>query len=123
MPHYVCQNAKNVCLIRNDGNNTVQRTTIYDSPTVEQFLNFFTELFNQVESHSVPVFSKNVAAHVFRMKYQHISQYPSVIKYFKLTFNLRPSLPKLSFLWDVQIVFKYFRNLGDNSQISEKHLP
>ena len=31
-------------------------------------------------------------------------------------------MPKLSFVWDVQIMFEYFRNLGDNSQISDKHL-
>ena len=31
-------------------------------------------------------------------------------------------MPKLSFVWDVQIMFEYFRNLGDNSQISDKDL-
>ena len=56
------------------------------------------------------------------MKYQQIPQHPSVLKYFKASFNLRPPLPKLSFVWDVQIMFEYFRNLGDNSQISDKHL-
>ena len=56
------------------------------------------------------------------MKYQHIPQHPSVIKYFKGSLNLRPPLPKLSFVWDVQIILEYFRSLGDNCQISEKHL-
>ena len=56
------------------------------------------------------------------MKYQHISQHPSVIKYFKASFNLRPPLPKIYFVWDVQIMFEYFRSLGDNRQISDKHL-
>ena len=56
------------------------------------------------------------------MKYQHISQQPSVVKYFKGSFYLRPPLPKTSFIWDVQIMFECFRNLGDNSQISDKHL-
>ena len=35
---------------------------------------------------------------------------------------MRPPLPKTSFIWDVQIMFECFRNLGDNSQISDKHL-
>ena len=56
------------------------------------------------------------------MKYQHISQHPSVIKNFKGSFNLRPPLPKISFVWDVQIMSEYFRSLGDNRQISDKHL-
>ena len=56
------------------------------------------------------------------MKYQHISQQPSVVKSFKGSFYLRPPLPKTYFIWDVQIMFECFRNLGDNSQISDKHL-
>ena len=81
-----------------------EKNIIYDSPTIEQFLNFFTELFNQAVSHSVLISAKIAVAHVLRMKYQHIPQYPSVIKYFKGSFNLRSPLPKLSFVWDVQII-------------------
>ena len=99
-----------------------EKNIVYDSPTVEQFLSFFTELFNQGVSHSVLISAKSAVAHVLKMKYQHISQHPSVIKYFKGSFNLRPPLPKISFVWDVQIMFEYFRSLGDNRQISDKHL-
>ena len=56
------------------------------------------------------------------MKYQHIPQHPPVIKYFKESFNLRPPLPKVSFVWDVETIFEYFRSLGDNRQITDKHL-
>ena len=53
-------------------------------------------------------------------------QHPLVIKYFKRSFNLRPPLPKLSFVWDMQIVFGIcklcFRSLGDNRQITDKLL-
>ena len=55
----------------------------YGSPTAEQFLSFFTELFNQGVSHIVLISAKRAVAHVLKMKYQHISQHPSVIKYFK----------------------------------------
>ena len=57
------------------------------------------------------------------MKYQHIPQHPSVIKYFKGAFNLRSLVPIFTFVWDVQIKFEYFRNLGNDSKISDKHLP
>ena len=63
---------------------------IYDSPTAEQFLNFFIQLFNQGVSHSVLISPKSAVAHALGMKYQHIPQHPSVIKYFKASFNLRP---------------------------------
>ena len=95
----------------------VEKDLIDDSPIVEEFLNFFTELFNQGVSHSVLVSRKIAVAHVLRMKYQHIPQHMSVIKYFKGSFNLKPPLPKLSFVWDVEIMLEYFRNLGDNGHI------
>ena len=56
------------------------------------------------------------------MKYKHIPQHPSVIKYFKKTCNLKPPLLKLFFVWDVRNRFENFRNLGGNSQISHKDL-
>ena len=78
-----------------------EENIVYDSPTVEQFLSFFNEFFNQGVSHSVLISAKSAAAHVIKMKYQHISQHPSVIKYFKGSFNLRLPLPQISFVWDV----------------------
>ena len=75
-----------------------EKNIVYDSPTVEQFLRFFTELFNQEVSNSVLISAKSAVAHILKMKYQHISQHPSVIKNFKGSFNLRPPLPKISFV-------------------------
>ena len=74
-----------------------EKNIVYDSSTVVQFLNFFIKVFNQGVSHSVRNSAKISVAHVLRMKYQHISQHPSVIKYFKGSFYSRPPLPKLSF--------------------------
>ena len=67
----------------------------YDSPAVLQF----TELFKQGLSDNALFSAKDALAHILRMTYQHIPKNPSVIKYFKEIFNLRPSLPKLSFDW------------------------
>ena len=92
-----------------------EKNLIYDSPAVERFKNIFTYLFDQGESNSALVFAK-------RIKYQHNPQHPSVMKYFKGTFNLTLPSPKFCFVWDVQIMFEYFRSLGDNSQISDKQL-
>ena len=46
-----------------------EKNIIYDIPTVEQFLKFFTELFNKGVPHSVLI-----SAHILRIKYQHILQ-------------------------------------------------
>ena len=99
-----------------------EKNIVYDSHMVDQFLSFFTELFNQGVFHSVLISAKSAVVHVLKMTYQHISQHASVVKHCKGSFNLRPPLPKIYFIWDVQIMFEYFRSLGDNRPISHKHL-
>ena len=37
-------------------------------------------------------------------------------------FNLRPPKSKLSFVWDVDILFRYFEQQGDNNSLSDKLL-
>ena len=91
-------------------------------PTVEQFLNLFTEIFNQGVFRSVLVSAKSAVTHVLRIQYQHIRQHPSVIEYFKVIFNLRPPLLKLFVVWDVQVMFEYFKCLREDYQVSEKQL-
>ena len=76
---------------------------IYDSPTVEQFLNFSTKRLKQGVPHSVLVPAKSAVTHALRMKNEHIHQLASVLKYSRRTFKLRLSLQKLSFVWDVKL--------------------
>ena len=37
-------------------------------------------------------------------------------------FNLRPPKPELSFIWDVDILFRYFEQQGDNNSLLDKLL-
>ena len=62
-----------------------EKNIIYDSPTVEQFLIFFTELFNQGVPHSVIIPAKSAVAYTLRTKYQRIPRHPSVISKVHLT--------------------------------------
>ena len=78
--------------------NLAEKNIIFGIPTVEQFLNVFTELFNQGLSHSVLVTTKSAVTHVLRMKYQNIHQHPSVIKHFKGSSSSRPHFSKHSFV-------------------------
>ena len=34
-------------------------------------------------------------------------------------FNLRPPKPNLSFVWDIDILFRYFEQQGDNCLLSD----
>ena len=93
-----------------------------EHPTVNEFLSFFTALFNEEASYSVLMSAKSAVLHMLDIKCQHISQHRSVKKFFKGVFNLRPPLPKISFVWDVQIIFDHFISLGDNKKLSDKHM-
>ena len=61
-------------------------------------------------------------APVLDMEYQHFTHHWSAEKFFKGVYNLRPLLPKRSFVWDVEIMFDHFMQLGDNVKLLDKHL-
>ena len=54
--------------------------------------------------------------------YSSILEHPHIIKYFKGVYNLRPSTQKITFVWDVKILFDYFNNKGENDQLPDKSL-
>ena len=47
---------------------------------------------------------------------------PYTLLQFTELFNLRPQKPKLSFVWDVDFLFRYFEQQGDNNSLSDKIL-
>ena len=54
--------------------------------------------------------------------YLSILEHPEIIKYFKGVYNLRSPTQKITFVWDVQILFDYFNRKWENDQISDKCL-
>ena len=48
-----------------------------------------------------------------------MNKHPLINKYMTCIFNLRPPKPKLSFVWDVDILFRYFEQQGDNCLLSD----
>ena len=91
------------------------------TPTLE-FLSSFIELFNKRASHRILVSAKYSVAHVLFMEYQYLTHHYSVEKVFKEVCNVKPPLPKLSFVQDEQIMFNHLMQLGDNVQLLDKHL-
>ena len=51
-----------------------------------------------------------------------LNKHPLINTYMTGIFNLRPPKSKLSLVWDVDILFRYFEHLGDNCLLSEKNL-
>ena len=54
--------------------------------------------------------------------YNSLNKRPLIKKYMTEVFNLRPTKPKLSFVWDVDILFRYFEQQGDNNSLLDKLL-
>lgn len=58
-----------------------------------------------------------IATIVFIPPYTSINKHPLVKKYMSGIYNLNPPKPKLSFVWDVDILFRYFEQQGDNTSL------
>ena len=57
--------------------------------------------------------------HLHIPPYKSLNKQPLINKYISHIFNLRPPKPKLNFVWDVDIFFRYFEQQGDNWLLSD----
>ena len=51
-----------------------------------------------------------------------VGQHPLITRLVKGVFHFRPLLPRYTRTWDVQTVLDFLRSLGDNGELSLKHL-
>ena len=51
--------------------------------------------------------------------YESLNKHPLINKYMTGISNLRRPKPKLIFVWDVDILFRYFEQQGDNCLLSD----
>ena len=51
-----------------------------------------------------------------------MGQHPLITRLIKGVFHSRPLLPHYTHTWDVQTVLDFLRSLGDNKELSLKHL-
>ena len=54
--------------------------------------------------------------------YNSLDEHPLINKYMNEVFKLRPPKPKLSFVWNVCILFRYFEQQGHNNSLSDELL-
>ena len=100
-----------------------QRHTPPLNADVDLILDFLTGLFNEGHSYSYIASAISAISHKVQLPpYDRISRHPMIEKFSKGTFNLRPPKPKLSVVWDVDIIFKHFEKLPTNIELSPKEL-
>ena len=92
--------------------------------SVGDILNYFSTLLNAGKSFSTINTAKiAISNFIYTAPYKHLGEHPAVDKYFDGLFNLNPTRPKVSSaIWDVNIVFNYFKSLGNSALLSDKQL-
>ena len=75
-------------------------------------LDFVSAMFEKEHTHSTINSGKcAIATIIYISPYESLNKYPPLInKYMTGMFNLRPPNPQLSFVWDVDNLFRYFEH-------------
>jgi len=101
----------------------IESNVHYNNASIDFILDYFSKLYNEGKSFSVVNNAKLAISHYLRFPpYRYLSEHPKVNKYFIGLHNLRPPIPKMTFVWDVSIVFRYFLTLKDNKELSQKEI-
>ena len=82
-------------------------------------LEFLSAIFDKGHAYSTTNSAKCASTIVHIPPYNSLSKHPLINRYITGIFNLRPLKPKLSFLWDMEISFRYFKQQGDNCLLSD----
>lgn len=86
-------------------------------------LKFLTNLHEQGKGFSCLKTARAVLSSILTPKNGiEFSREPLVAKFMKGAFNINPSLPKYSYVWDVKQLFDYFRKNPENAVLTLKDL-
>ena len=81
---------------------------------VTHVLDFLSAMFEKGHAYSTSNSAKCAIATITHIPpYDSFNKHLLINKYVTSIFNLRPQKPKLSFAWDVDILFRYFEQQGD----------
>ena len=91
--------------------------------TVHDILNYLSELFDKGSSFShIKAVKAAIGQEVILEPFSKIGDHPLIKKFMTGLFNLRPPQQKTSFVWDVKVLFDYFKNLPTNAQLLDRDL-
>ena len=90
---------------------------------VSHVLDFLIGMFDKGHAYSIIHSAKCAIATIVHIPhYNSFNKHPLINKYMPGVFNLRPPKLKLSFVWDVDILFRYLEQEGDNNSLADKPL-
>ena len=89
------------------------------SGPVEDVINFLAELFREGYLYrSLNSYRSAISAIHSKVDGQPVGQHPLVTRMLQGAFNERPPLPRYATVWDVGVVLRYLRGLGENGTLS-----
>ncbi len=88
------------------------------STTLTNILEFLTEMYNENKEHST-INSYRSAISTFHAKIDGVpaGQHPMVTRLMQGIFNTRPSKPRYTSVWDVEIVLNHIRSMPPSSEL------
>ena len=87
---------------------------------VTHVLDFLSAMFEKGHAYSTINSAKCAIATIIHIPpCDSLNKHPLLNKYMTGIFNLRPPKPKPSFIWDVDILFRYFEQQGDHCLLSD----
>jgi len=86
---------------------------------VEDVINFLAELFKDgYRYQSLNLYRSAISALHSKVDGYLVGQHPLITRMLKGVFNERPPVAKYSTFWDVGMVLRYFKGLGENASLS-----
>ena len=87
---------------------------------VTHVIDFPSAMFEKGHAYSTISSAKYAIATIIHiLPYDSLNKQQLINKYVIGIFILKPSKPKLSFLWDVDILFRFFEQQGNNCLLSD----
>ena len=92
------------------------------SPTVQQIVEFLANLFQDGLGYSAINTARSALSSMISIDNRPVGEHPLICRLMKGIFNLKPSLPKYSHIWDVGDLLSYFQRLPKFPEMSLKDL-
>ncbi|XP_057290276.1 uncharacterized protein LOC130612963 [Hydractinia symbiolongicarpus] len=92
-------------------------------PNVKDVLIHLTELFKGGSGYSVLCTTRSAIASVVSISgYSSLLEHPLISRFIKGVFNIKPSTPKYSLIWDTNVLLTYLKSLSPNKDLSFKDI-
>ena len=93
------------------------------SPTINQVLEFFTELYDNNCGYSALNSARSALSALISLPRDlSIGNHPLITRFLKGVFQIQPALPRYSSIWDVNVVLKYLKSVAPATRLSLKEL-